>query len=80
MVFAPVALGGICMSDIANGIRFMSASAARPGKMCGTRCLKRGQSFEEIATSENQAKRRILQVIDLAFLAPDIVKSIMRGD
>ena len=44
------------------------------------RALKQGQTFEQIAASENLSKRRILQVIDLAFLAPDIVKSIMQGD
>ena len=42
--------------------------------------IKHGQTFEEIAVSENLSKRRILQVIDLAFLAPDIVRSIMQGD
>ncbi|MCI5074006.1 recombinase family protein [Oricola sp.] len=42
--------------------------------------IKHGQTFEEIAASESLSKRRILQVIDLAFLAPDIVKSIMQGD
>lgn len=42
--------------------------------------IKQGRTFEEIAASENLSKRRILQVIDLAFLAPDIVKSIMQGD
>jgi len=42
--------------------------------------IKQGQTFEEIAASENLSKRRILQVIDLAFLAPDIVKLTMQGD
>jgi len=42
--------------------------------------IKQGQTFEEIAASEQLSKRRILQVIDLAFLAPDIVKSITQGD
>jgi site-specific DNA recombinase len=42
--------------------------------------INQGQTFEEIAASENLSKRRILQVIDLTFLAPDIVKSIMQGD
>ena len=42
--------------------------------------IKRGASFEEIAASESLSKRRILQVIDLAFLAPDIAKSIIHGD
>jgi hypothetical protein len=42
--------------------------------------IKMGRTFEEIAASENLSKRRIPQVIDLAFLAPDIVKSITQGD
>jgi site-specific DNA recombinase len=42
--------------------------------------IKQGETFEEIAASENLSKRRILQVIDLAFLAPDIVTSILQGD
>jgi hypothetical protein len=42
--------------------------------------IRRGRTFEDIAASENLTKRRILQVIDLAFLAPDIVKSILQGD
>ncbi len=42
--------------------------------------IKQGRTFEEITTSENLSKRRILQVIYLAFRAPDIVKSIMQGD
>ena len=42
--------------------------------------IKNGQTFEQIAASENLSKRRIMQVIDLAFLAPDIVKLIVQGD
>ena len=42
--------------------------------------IKQGQTIEEIAVSENLTKRRILQVIDLAFLAPDIIRSIAHGD
>jgi len=42
--------------------------------------IKQGQSFDEVAASENLSKRRILQVIDLAFLAPYIVKSVIQGD
>ncbi len=42
--------------------------------------IKNGQTFEQIAASENLSKRRIMQVIDLAFLAPDIVKLIVRGE
>lgn len=42
--------------------------------------IKQGQSFEEIAASENLSKRRILQVIDLAFLAPDLVRKIAQGN
>lgn len=42
--------------------------------------IKNGQTFEEIAEGENLSKRRIMQVIDLAFLAPDIVKLIVQGE
>ena len=42
--------------------------------------IKSGQTFEEIAETENLSKRRIMQVIDLAFLAPEIVKQIVQGD
>ena len=42
--------------------------------------IKSGQTFEEIAKTENLSKRRIMQVIDLAFLAPEIVKQIVHGD
>jgi site-specific DNA recombinase len=42
--------------------------------------IKNGQTFEEIAESENLSKRRIMQVIDLAFLAPHILKLIVQGD
>lgn len=42
--------------------------------------IRQGRSFDEIAASEKLSKRRILQVADLAFLAPDIVKSVMHGD
>ena len=49
-------------------------------KAGGIATIKQGQTFEEIAATENLSKRRILQVIDLAFLAPDIVRSIMHDD
>ena len=39
-----------------------------------------GQSFEEIAKTENLSTRRVMQIIDLAFLAPTIVQSIVTGD
>jgi DNA invertase Pin-like site-specific DNA recombinase len=42
--------------------------------------IKAGMTFDQVAASNNITKRRLLQIIDLAFLAPDIVKSIMTGD
>ncbi|MDO9415538.1 hypothetical protein [Pararhizobium sp.] len=42
--------------------------------------IKQGQSFDEIAKSENLSTRRVMQIIDLAFLAPVIVQSIVSGD
>ena len=38
------------------------------------RVLKSGKTFDEIAAEENLSKRRILQIIDLAFLAPSITR------
>lgn len=42
--------------------------------------LKRGQSFAEIARSENLSTRRVMQIVELAFLAPSIVKQVLSGD
>lgn len=42
--------------------------------------IKQGQTFDDIAASQSLSKRRILQIIDLAFLAPDIVRSIVQGE
>jgi site-specific DNA recombinase len=41
--------------------------------------IKAGETFSEIASSESTSKRRIQQMIDLAFLAPDIVRDVMDG-
>ena len=38
-----------------------------------------GQSFEEIAAAQGRSKNRIQQMIHLAFLAPDVVESILSG-
>jgi site-specific DNA recombinase len=42
--------------------------------------LKRGKSFDEIAKSEHLSRRRVMQIMDLAFLAPSIVQSIVAGE
>ena len=41
--------------------------------------LKQGQSFAEIAQQEKLSARRIQQLMDHAFLAPDITRSIIAG-
>ncbi|MCG6883176.1 MAG: recombinase family protein, partial [Silicimonas sp.] len=41
--------------------------------------VRSGQTFGEIAEREGVSKRRVQQVIELAFLAPDIVRSIREG-
>lgn len=41
--------------------------------------LKQGQSFAEIADREKLSARRVQQLMDHAFLAPDIAKSIIAG-
>jgi site-specific DNA recombinase len=43
------------------------------------RRLREGQSFEAIAAEANTSKRRVQQIIDLAFLAPDVVRDITNG-
>ncbi|WP_296431640.1 DUF5681 domain-containing protein [Yoonia sp.] len=41
--------------------------------------IKSGKTFTEIAASEGASKRRIQQMIDLAFLAPDIIRDVLDG-
>ena len=41
--------------------------------------IKAGRSFDEIAAADGISKRRIQQMIDLAFLAPDIVRDVLDG-
>ena len=43
------------------------------------RQLKAGHSFDEIASEAGTSKRRVQQIVDLAFLAPDIVRDITKG-
>ena len=41
--------------------------------------IKSGKTFAQIAASDQTSKRRIQQMIDLAFLAPDIIRDVMDG-
>ena len=41
--------------------------------------IKAGKSFAEIAHESGISKRRIQQMLDLAFLAPDIIRLVMQG-
>ena len=41
--------------------------------------IKSGKTFSQIASSDQTSKRRIQQMIDLAFLAPDIIRDVMDG-
>ncbi len=41
--------------------------------------LKTGHSFDEIASEAGTSKRRVQQIVELAFLAPDIVRDITKG-
>ena len=41
--------------------------------------IKAGETFAQIADAEGTSKRRIQQMIDLAFLAPDIVRDFLDG-
>ena len=41
--------------------------------------IKAGESFAQIATTDGISKRRVQQMIDLAFLAPDIIRDVLSG-
>ena len=41
--------------------------------------IKAGETFAQIAKADGTSKRRIQQMIDLAFLAPDIVRDVIDG-
>ncbi|WP_299877793.1 hypothetical protein [uncultured Sulfitobacter sp.] len=41
--------------------------------------IKAGETFSDIAATETTSKRRIQQMIDLAFLAPDILRDVIEG-
>lgn len=41
--------------------------------------IKSGKTFTQIAETDQTSKRRIQQMIDLAFLAPDIVRDVLNG-
>lgn len=41
--------------------------------------VKSGKNFNQIADENNVSKRRIMQIINLAFIAPDIVQSVIQG-
>ena len=42
--------------------------------------IRNGETFAEIAATEKASKRRIQQMIGLAFLAPDIVRDVLEGN
>lgn len=42
--------------------------------------VKEGSTIDEIAARENLSRARIVQLIDLAFLAPDVLQSIIWGE
>lgn len=41
--------------------------------------LKSGHDFEKIASEAGTSKRRVQQIVELAFLAPDITRDITKG-
>ncbi len=41
--------------------------------------IKIGETYERIAASEDVSKRRVMQLIELAFLSPEIVREILEG-
>ena len=41
--------------------------------------IRAGETFGDIARSDDISKRRVQHMIDLAFLAPDIVRDVLAG-
>ena len=41
--------------------------------------IKSGKTFSQIAANDQVSKRRIQQMIELAFLAPDIIRDVLEG-
>jgi hypothetical protein len=41
--------------------------------------IKSGKTFSQIAATDKTSKRRIQQMIELAFLAPDIIRDVLEG-
>lgn len=52
----------------------MASSVPKP------RGIRSGATFGEIAETEGVSKRRIQQVIELAFLAPDMIRDVRDGN
>ncbi len=42
--------------------------------------IKAGETFGDIAEASNISKRRVQHMIDLAFLAPDLVRNVLEGE
>ena len=42
--------------------------------------IRSGKTYTEIAEAEATSKRRIQQLLELAFLAPDIVRDVWEGE
>ena len=41
--------------------------------------VRSGKTFVEIAAAESVSKRRVQQLIELAFLAPDVIRAVCEG-
>ena len=68
----------LILADSASGIdEALIMNIAKAHNRFGQ--IKSGRTFAEIAEAETASKRRIQQTIDLAFLAPDIVRDVLQG-
>ncbi|WP_175544822.1 hypothetical protein [Roseovarius azorensis] len=41
--------------------------------------IRSGKTYADIAEGEGASKRRIQQLVELAFLAPDIIRNVWEG-
>ena len=41
--------------------------------------IRAGKTYSEIAATEGASKRRVQQLVELAFLAPDVIRDAFEG-
>ena len=63
---APTEIDETLLRNIARGHRYFDL-------------IRKGKTFGEVAATEQVSKRRVQQLIELAFLAPDVIRAVRDG-